>query len=59
MMKIGIFADVHSNYFALEAAIKKMSYLDLLICAGDILGGVGKPDETISLLSIVHFCSSH
>lgn len=50
MTKIGIFADVHSNYFALEAALKKMNALDLLICAGDILGGVGKPDETIRLL---------
>ena len=53
MTKIGIFADVHSDYSALEAAIKKMSNLDLLICAGDISGGVGKPDETISLLKSI------
>lgn len=59
MTEIGIFAEVHSDYFALEAAIKKMSSLDLLICAGDVSGGVGKPDETISLLNIIHFRSSH
>lgn len=39
-MKYAVITDVHSNVFALEAALKKIDELrpDKIICLGDIVG---------------------
>jgi putative phosphoesterase len=37
-MKIGIIADIHSNIFGLRAVLKKLEKMDVILCAGDIVG---------------------
>lgn len=51
-MKYAVITDVHSNFFALEAALKKIDELrpDKIICLGDIVGNGFYPEETVSLL---------
>ena len=51
-MKYAVITDVHSNVFALEAALKKIDELrpDKIICLGDIVGNGFYPEETVSLL---------
>jgi putative phosphoesterase len=49
-MKIGLIADVHSNAVALEAVLKDMGRVDVILCAGDIVGYNPFPNETVELL---------
>jgi len=49
-MKIGLISDVHSNAIALEAVLKNMGKVDVIVCAGDIVGYNPYPNETIDLL---------
>lgn len=51
-MKYAVITDVHSNVFALEAALKKIDELrpDKIICLGDIVGNGFYPEETVSLI---------
>lgn len=50
-MKIAVISDVHSNVYALRAALgelKRIGY-DKLVFAGDIVGTGAYPEETVSL----------
>lgn len=49
-MKIGIVADIHSNLPALNAVMAALSSVDIIVCAGDIIGYYNKPNETCSLI---------
>ncbi len=42
--RIGLIADVHSNLPALEAVLADLGSVDLLICAGDIVGYYSEPN---------------
>lgn len=47
-MKIGIIADIHSNYFALRTVLDFLEdKIDALICAGDFVGYGPQPKECI------------
>lgn len=37
-MKIGIIADIHSNIYGLQSVLKQLKNIDLVLCAGDIVG---------------------
>ena len=51
-MKYAVFSDVHSNVFALKAALKEIDKIrpDKIICLGDIVGNGFYPEETVSLI---------
>lgn len=49
-MKIGLVADIHANLAALEAVLDRLNGVDLLICAGDMVGYYHKPNEVCSLI---------
>jgi len=51
-MRYGIIADIHSNLEALEAVIAKIYQLkvDLILCAGDIVGYGANPRECLDIL---------
>ena len=51
-MKYAVFSDVHSNVFALKAALCEIDKLrpDKIICLGDIVGNGFYPEETVSLI---------
>ena len=49
---IGLIADCHANDVSLQIALEQLKELavDEIICAGDVIGYGGCPNETISLL---------
>ena len=51
-MKICVISDLHSNVFALDAALKEIDALkpDKIVCLGDIVGNGAFPEETVSVL---------
>lgn len=51
-MRICVISDIHSNVFALEAALKEIDALrpDKIVCLGDIVGNGAYPEETVSVL---------
>ena len=49
-MKIGIIADVHANFRALEAVLAEMGPVEMLCCAGDITGYYHDINEVIEVL---------
>jgi phosphoesterase, MJ0936 family len=49
-MKIGLIADVHANVVALKAVLEDMGKVDVILCAGDIVGYNPYPNETVELL---------
>ena len=51
-MRYAVITDVHSNIFALRAALFEIDKLhaDKIICLGDIVGNGFYPDETVSLI---------
>ena len=49
-MRIGIIADPHSNLAALQAVLKHMPRVDTVICAGDLVGYGGEPNEIIEMI---------
>ena len=50
-MRICVISDIHSNVFALEAALKEIDALrpDKIVCLGDIVGNGAYPEETVSV----------
>lgn len=48
----GLLSDIHANDVALQIALEQLDQqgVDEIICAGDIVGYGGSPNETISLL---------
>lgn len=51
-MKIAVFADVHSNFYSLEAVLKDIESkgIDRIYCAGDLVGYGPRPNEVIELI---------
>jgi len=49
-MKIGIISDIHSNLEALQTVLEKMSSVDSIICAGDVVGYGANPNECVGLI---------
>ncbi|MBR2336596.1 MAG: metallophosphoesterase family protein [Clostridia bacterium] len=51
-MRYAVITDVHSNIFALKAALKEIDELkpDKIICLGDIVGNGAYPDETVQYI---------
>ena len=46
-MKIGAISDIHSNIVALDAVLADMESVDLLVCAGDVVGYNPRPAECV------------
>ncbi|CAJ37791.1 metallophosphoesterase family protein [Methanocella arvoryzae] len=49
-MKIGLISDIHANVVALQAVLDDMKDVDVILCAGDIVGYNPYPNETVELL---------
>ena len=47
---IGLLADIHSNFPALEAVLEDMPAVDVLVCAGDIIGYNAMPGECLEVI---------
>src|SRR5215475_9716523 len=52
MLRIGLISDIHANVYGLEAALSAIqkANVNLIICAGDIVGYYPFINETIDLL---------
>lgn len=52
VVKIAVFADVHSNLYSLEAVLKDIESkgIDRIYCAGDLVGYGPRPNEVIALI---------
>jgi len=50
--KLGVIGDVHAEHHRLEAALAHLQGLDAdaIVCTGDIVDGIGCPNESIKLL---------
>ena len=50
--KLGVIGDVHAEHHRLEAALRYLQDLDTdaIVCTGDIVDGIGCPNESIKLL---------
>ena len=50
--KLGVIGDVHAEHHRLEAALEHLQCLDTdaIVCTGDIVDGIGCPNESIQLL---------
>lgn len=46
-MRIGLLADIHGNLAALSAVLAKLKDVGYIICAGDLVGYGGNPNEII------------
>lgn len=51
-MKFAVIADIHSNIYALQAALKDLQEKNIqeIYCAGDLVGYASFPNEVISIL---------
>ncbi len=49
-MRIGCFADIHSNLPALQAVLGSMPKVDMLVCAGDVVGYYRDPNEVCQII---------
>lgn len=49
-MKIGLISDIHANVIALQAVLDDMKDVDMIFCAGDLVGYNPYPNETLELL---------
>ena len=49
-MKIGLISDVHANVIALQAVLEELKDVEVILCAGDIVGYNPFPNETVELL---------
>ena len=51
-MRLGLIADVHADPRALEDALRGLDShgVDLILCAGDLVGYGGEPDAAVDLL---------
>jgi len=50
-MEIGVISDVHGNIVALDAVLKDMRPVDVVVCAGDVVGYNPRPGECIDRIS--------
>lgn len=46
-MRVGVISDIHSNIIALEAVLAELTDVEMIICAGDIVGYNPWPGECI------------
>ncbi|MEF8883251.1 MAG: metallophosphoesterase family protein [Halapricum sp.] len=46
-MRVGAISDVHANIVALDAVLADMSDVDVLVCAGDVVGYNPHPGECV------------
>lgn len=64
-MKICVITDIHSNVFALRAALAEIDRIkpDKIVCLGDIVGNGAYPEETVQLIKsrkdITCVCGNH
>ncbi|MFB6300038.1 MAG: metallophosphoesterase [Halobacteriales archaeon] len=49
-MRIGAISDIHANAVALEAVLEDMPTVDLIVCAGDVVGYNPWPGECIDII---------
>lgn len=56
-MKYGIISDIHSNYDALQAVLKKLEDVDRILCPGDIVGYGPDPEKCCEALRSLN-CST-
>jgi predicted phosphodiesterase len=49
-MRIGLIADIHSNLPALTAVLEQMGTVDMLVCAGDMVGYYNQPNDICDLI---------
>lgn len=52
-MKIGIIADIHGDFVALQKALKRLEMkhqVEYIVCAGDLVGRGPLPNETVRLV---------
>ncbi len=49
-MRVGLIADIHSNLEALKAVLHDMPRVDMMLCAGDIVGWCARPGEVIKTI---------
>lgn len=49
-MKIGIIADIHSNFEAFKAVLEKLGGVEKIYCLGDIVGYGPSPNECVELV---------
>ena len=49
-MRIGLIADIHSNLPALDAMLRALANVDMLVCAGDLVGYYNSPNEVCALI---------
>ena len=52
-MRYGVLADIHGNYFALRAAIKRLRRegVEAWLCAGDLIGYGPQPNECVEAVA--------
>lgn len=55
-MKVAVFSDIHGNIYALEAVLAdiKKRRVDMVFCAGDLVGYGAFPNEVIELIREQH-----
>lgn len=49
-MRVGVIADIHANLPALEAVLEDLPAVDVLVCAGDVIGYNPWPGECVDVL---------
>jgi putative phosphoesterase len=49
-MEIGVISDIHGNIVAFEAVLDDMPNVDMVVCAGDVVGYNPWPGECIDLI---------
>ncbi len=52
-MRIGIISDIHADYAALEAVLRRLEaehHVDQILCAGDLVGRGPDPDRVVDLI---------
>jgi putative phosphoesterase len=50
-MRIAVISDIHSNLEAFKAVLNDMPRVDMILCAGDLVGYGAEPNEVVRLAS--------
>ncbi|MEM2878441.1 MAG: metallophosphoesterase family protein [Candidatus Hadarchaeales archaeon] len=50
MVRIAVISDIHSNLEAFVAVLKDMPKVDMVLCAGDLVGYAANPNEIVKLV---------
>ena len=61
-MRVGVISDLHANRIALDAVLSDMPAIDLLVCAGDVVGYNPWPAECVDELrerGVPTVCGNH